>query len=85
MIDVWAQLGVSAIVARLWSYHRLYDDLLIVIPVIANYRTTVRGDLTQNQRLAADVLLFVSWLALLNPGFFLNSPYPYGTLSGQAR
>jgi hypothetical protein len=29
---------VAAIVARLWAYHRLYDDLLLILPLIALYR-----------------------------------------------
>jgi hypothetical protein len=29
---------VAAIVARLWAYHREYDDLLLVLPLIALYR-----------------------------------------------
>ena len=27
-VDVWLLIGVSAVIARLWTYHRTYDDLL---------------------------------------------------------
>lgn len=36
--DVWVRIGVAAIVARLWAYHRLYDDLLLGFALIALYR-----------------------------------------------
>ena len=36
--DVWARIGVAAIVARFWAYHRLYDDLLLGFALIALYR-----------------------------------------------
>jgi hypothetical protein len=36
--DVWVLIGVAGIVARLWGYHRVYDDLLLVFPLIALYR-----------------------------------------------
>jgi hypothetical protein len=36
--DLWVLLGVAAIVARIWAYHQVYDDLLLVVPLIALYR-----------------------------------------------
>ncbi len=77
--DVWIHLGIAAIVARIWTYHRLYDDLLILIPVITVFRIVRRGRLFPDERLAADLLLAVSWLGLLSPGYFLNSPSLIGT------
>lgn len=41
--DLWLLMGVAAIVARVWAYHRVYDDLLLIFPVIALYRLA-RGD-----------------------------------------
>lgn len=38
--DVWILVGVTAIVARLWTYHRSYDDMLIVLPMLALFRVT---------------------------------------------
>lgn len=40
--DAWVQIGVAAIVARLWAYHRVYDDLLLVLPLVALYRMARR-------------------------------------------
>ncbi len=36
--DLWVLIGVAAIVARIWAYHRVYDDLLLILPLIALYR-----------------------------------------------
>ncbi len=33
--DPWSLLAVSAIVARIWTYHHHYDDLLMLLPLIA--------------------------------------------------
>jgi hypothetical protein len=40
----WLLLGVTAIVARVWSYHRLYDDVLIVLPLLVLFRHAVGRD-----------------------------------------
>jgi hypothetical protein len=37
-VDLWVRLGVIAIVARLWAYHRLYDDVLVVLAFVALLR-----------------------------------------------
>jgi hypothetical protein len=85
-VDIWIQLGVAAIVSRLWTYHRLYDDLLILVPMITIFRISRSSQLSRNESLAADFLLVISWLGLLSPGFFLQLPFPIGTLfrTGQA-
>lgn len=37
-VDRWLLLGVLALLARFWSYHRLYDDMLNLLPMIALIR-----------------------------------------------
>jgi hypothetical protein len=61
--DAWTQIGVAAIVARLWAYHRLYDDLLLILPLIALYRLA-RSDLPAR---GAGALFAIGCLALLAP------------------
>lgn len=78
--DIWIVLGVTAIVARLWTYHRLYDDILIIIPAVALFRIYGSGGLSPRERAVAGALLFISWLALLSPGFFLHLEPPLGTI-----
>jgi hypothetical protein len=42
--DTWVLIGIAAIVARLWAYHRIYDDLLMIFPLIALYRLARSDD-----------------------------------------
>jgi glycosyl transferase family 87 len=37
-VDLWVQLGVIAIVARFWAYHRQYDDVIVVLALVALFR-----------------------------------------------
>lgn len=76
--ELWLKLGVVAIVARLWIYHRLYDDLLIVIPMIALLRIAGREIPSRNSDIKAGLLLFLSWGGLLVPGTFYRLPSPWG-------
>ena len=36
--DPWVLLGMAAMVARLWTYHRHYDDALTIVPLLALFR-----------------------------------------------
>jgi hypothetical protein len=36
--DLWLLLGVTALVARVWTYHLSYDDPLILLPLVALFR-----------------------------------------------
>jgi len=49
-VDPWVLLGVAGIVARFWTYHRFYDDLLILLPLIALVRLDT-GTLSAGRRL----------------------------------
>jgi len=37
-LEIWLLLGVCGVIARLWTYHRVYDDILILLPTIATFR-----------------------------------------------
>jgi hypothetical protein len=76
--DLWLQLGVVAIVTRLWVYHRLYDDLLIILPMIALFRITKQDPSSDNMAVKAGMLLLLSWAALLIPGTLYRLPAPLG-------
>jgi hypothetical protein len=69
---------VAALIARLWIYHRLYDDLLIIFPMIALLRIARQGTSSDNMDVKAGVLLFLSWAALLIPGTLYRLPPPLG-------
>jgi hypothetical protein len=42
--DVWLLIGVASIVARIWSHHHWYDDVLLLPPMITLYRMIVAGE-----------------------------------------
>jgi len=37
-VDVWILFGVTALVCRMWTYHRIYDDFLILLPMVTLFR-----------------------------------------------
>jgi hypothetical protein len=71
--DRWILVAVAALVARMWSYHRLYDDVLILLPEIALFRIANQS-LLPRQRTIAGALLAVTALAMLCPARFLDQP-----------
>jgi Glycosyltransferase family 87 len=67
--DIWVLLGVAAIVACFWTYHRWYDDVLLLLPMVALFRIAKQGSA------AAGVLLGAAVLLTLAPGgLFLLPP-----------
>jgi hypothetical protein len=42
--DIWVRLGVAAMVARFWTYHRLYDDVIVVVALVAVTRRLLKGE-----------------------------------------
>jgi hypothetical protein len=78
--DFWVLVGVSAIVARLWTYHQLYDDLLIFPAMIALYRIARGGESADGSDVIASVLLAVTLMGQLAPGRLHVYPYPWHLL-----
>jgi hypothetical protein len=66
--DEWILLGVCALVARLGIYHLVYDDVLIIVPMLALYRVAKRESDDHNGVLAGALLAIniVSMLFLAN-------------------
>ncbi len=62
--DVWLLMGVAALVARMWSYHRGYDNLLLFFVEIALWRMMTR-DASPAHRTAVGLLLALNVLVLL--------------------
>jgi hypothetical protein len=67
--DPWQLLGAMAIVARLLTYHRSFDDLLLVLPIVALARLAARRD--GRLGLVAGGLAVALWLGTLAPRFLL--------------
>jgi hypothetical protein len=72
-VDIWLLMGVTAIVARLWTYHRNYDDLLIILPAIALFRIVKGGQTPDGSDVIAGGLLAVAWASMLAPIRLLKS------------
>jgi hypothetical protein len=72
--DVWLRLSLAAVVARFWSFHFRYDDMLLVIPLIALIRVVARwrtGTRPETAALAMTALLGLSLMVparVLMPG-----------------
>lgn len=49
-------LGVTALVARLWTYHNSYDDFLLVVPMLALLRIAGRPDTNATDAARSDAL-----------------------------
>lgn len=64
---IWPLLGLTAIFSRLWIYHRVYDDLILLIPMIALCR------IFQTLRLEGKSARMPAFLLVAN-GFFLLAP-----------
>jgi hypothetical protein len=85
--ELWLLLGVTAIVARLWTYHLWSDDLLMILPMITLFRIAKRGTLAPTDRrdIFASILLFIMILANLAPGgrYLLPPPWKDYYIIGQ--
>jgi hypothetical protein len=75
--ELWLLLGVTAIVARLWSYHTLSDDVLILFPMIALFRIVKQGQSDQGDDVAAGLLLAATMLLMLLPARSQFFPFPW--------
>jgi hypothetical protein len=73
-VDFWLLLSVSAIVARFWTYHYPYDDLLLLLPEIALFRLVKRGPSSEGSDVAAAVLLAITFIGMLVPLRLLIRP-----------
>jgi len=75
--DIWHLLGVSAIVSRIWTYHGWYDDLLILLPIIALFRISKRDSAEGSDNVIAGILLGLTILVMLAPGghYLLRGPW----------
>jgi hypothetical protein len=78
--DIWLLLGVTAIVSRIWTYHAIYDDILILIPMIALFRIVKQGPCREGEDVVAGILLAISWFSVLSPARLLTFPSPWDLL-----
>ncbi|HZX14162.1 MAG TPA: hypothetical protein VFF49_07160 [Thermodesulfobacteriota bacterium] len=79
-MDIWLNLGVTAIVARFWTYHRWYDDLLILLPMITLFRIAKQDSSADRSDVIAGVLFAITVLAMFTPYRVLYLPSPWSLL-----
>ena len=60
-------MGIVGLFTRLWTYHVSYDDVLIVLPVVALFRLATRGSGANGNDVLAGVLLVASTIVMLTP------------------
>jgi hypothetical protein len=75
--DMWVILGVTGIVARIAICHLVYDDVLMLLPMVALFRVAKRGEAAGGSDVAAGVLLALLVLVMLAPARlqFTSSPW----------
>jgi hypothetical protein len=76
-VDLWLLLGVTAYVTRFWTYHRWYDDLLILLPMVALFRIAKQPAACEGADIVAGILLAVTIVAMLAPGGLFLFPPPW--------
>jgi len=81
--DRWVLMAVAALIARMWTYHRVYDDVLILLPELALFRIAKENSWSRQSALAG-VLLAVTALAMLCPARFLDQPSDWAWTSNWA-
>ena len=76
-VDPWILIGVTGIVARLWTYHGWYDDLLILLPTIALFRWIKQREEFDRYTVVAGVLLGTTLAVTIAPGGMYLLPEPF--------
>lgn len=79
-VDLWILVGVTGVVARLWTYHGWYDDLLILLPMIALFRWIKQRADFDGYSLLAGALLGTTLAVTIAPGGMYLLPTPFKTL-----
>ena len=73
--STWVLLGVAALMTRFWTYHRWYDDLLILVSMVALYRVARTGA-EPGVRVVCGGLFAVTLVTMLAPGGLYLFPEP---------
>lgn len=75
--DLWLLLGVTAIISRIWAHHPVYEDLLILLPMVTLLRIAGQSPRSDGGDVVAGLLLAGSWFALLVPATMRLWPPPW--------
>lgn len=83
--DDWILLGVAALIGQFWIHHRLYDHLLILIPMITLLRLSWRDAPADASQVTAGVLFGLTWITMLAPATLLDGPPPLSAVMEAAQ
>jgi hypothetical protein len=75
--DPWLVFGVLSVIARTWSYHRWYDDMLLLGPLVSLCRLAAQEPKNSWKGETAVGLLLVLSATLVAPASWLQFP-PFG-------
>jgi len=75
--DMWLLIGVTAFVARFWTYHGWYDDVLILLPMITLFRITKYHPRNSAYTITAGVFFAFTLLSIMAPGGQYLFPRPW--------
>ena len=75
--DIWILIGVAAVVTRFWTYHRVYDDVLILLTLVALFRIAKQDSLTHSRDVIAGILLVIVVVTMLAPPALFIVPPPW--------
>lgn len=84
--DFWILMGVAALVTRLAFHHRIYDDLLLLVPMVTLFRLARTEPVAGSRDLIAGLLFGLLWATLHLPVRVFSYPPPLPGLveAGQA-
>jgi hypothetical protein len=83
--DIWLLLGVTGYVGRLWTYHRWYDDVLILLPLIALLRIAYAPPTRGGFDVIAGIVGGMTAAMALAPGALFLLPPPWNGWSVAAQ
>jgi len=78
--DIWLLIGVTAIIARLWMYHRWYNDLLLLLPLISLYRLIRYKESSEIAKRIAFTLFALHLALSIAPGGLYLLPFPLNSI-----
>ena len=67
-VDLWLLLGVTAIATRMFGYHRIYDDMLILLPMLTLFRLSQQSHMSDAIKVWSGSLLAIASVASFVPG-----------------
>jgi len=83
--NMWLLIAVTAFVTRFWTYHGWYDDVLILLPMVALFRIATYRVENCDQSIMAGVLFALMLLSIMAPGgrYLFSDPWNLVYIFGQ--